>query len=80
MIRVTDNGLGIPEAHLDKVFQPLQRLHAGVGRGEGMGLAIVKRIVERHEGRVWVRSETGVGTTFYVELPRDMATESPNAT
>ena len=70
VIRVSDNGLGIPEAHLDQVFQPLQRVHPGVGRGEGMGLAIVRRIVERHGGRVWVRSQVGAGTTFYVELPR----------
>jgi signal transduction histidine kinase/CHASE3 domain sensor protein len=70
VVRVSDNGLGIPEAHLDQVFQPLQRVHPGVGRGEGMGLAIVRRIVERHGGRVWVRSQVGAGTTFYVELPR----------
>ncbi|MGV3517000.1 CHASE3 domain-containing protein [Luteitalea sp.] len=75
VVRISDNGLGIPAPHLDQVFQPLQRLHPGVGRGEGMGLAIVKRIVERHDGRVWVRSEVGVGTTFHVELPR----ESPEA-
>jgi signal transduction histidine kinase/CHASE3 domain sensor protein len=70
VVRVSDNGLGIPEAHLDQVFKPLQRVHPGVGRGEGMGLAIVRRIVERHDGRVWVRSQVGTGTTFYVELPR----------
>ncbi len=79
VVRVRDNGLGIPEAQLDKVFQPLQRLHPGVGRGEGMGLAIVRRIVERHDGRVWVQSEVGAGTTFYVELPRPMQGESADA-
>ncbi len=71
VVRVSDNGLGIPESQLEKVFQPLQRLHPGVGRGEGMGLAIVKRIVERHDGRVWVESTIGSGSTFYVELPTD---------
>jgi signal transduction histidine kinase len=79
VIRVSDNGLGIPAGHLEKVFQPLQRLHPGVGRGEGMGLAIVRRIIERHDGRVWVRSEVGVGTTFYVELPRSREGESADA-
>ncbi|HTU98913.1 MAG TPA: CHASE3 domain-containing protein [Luteitalea sp.] len=69
VIRVSDNGLGIPEAHLDQVFQPLRRVHPGVGRGEGMGLAIVRRIVERHQGRVWVRSQVGAGTSFFIELP-----------
>lgn len=71
VIGVSDNGLGIPEAHLEKVFQPLQRVHPGVGHGQGMGLAIVKRIVERHAGRIWIRSTVGAGTTFYVELPRN---------
>lgn len=69
VIRVRDNGLGIPEAHVPKAFQPLQRLHPGVGRGEGMGLAIVRRIAERHQGRVWVESRVGEGSTFFVELP-----------
>ncbi|BCS31310.1 hypothetical protein TBR22_A05100 [Luteitalea sp. TBR-22] len=72
VIRVSDNGRGIAEAHAEQAFQPLQRLHPGVGHGEGMGLAIVRRVVERHGGRVWLRSEVGAGTTFYVELPRAM--------
>jgi len=80
VVRVTDNGLGIAEAQLDKVFQPLQRLHPGIGRGEGMGLAIVKRIVERHEGRVWVSSTIGSGSTFYVELPKDASGALADAT
>jgi signal transduction histidine kinase len=44
-----------------------------------MGLAIVRRIIERHDGRVWVRSRVGAGTTFYVELPRPMEGESCDA-
>ena len=79
VIRVSDNGLGIAEAHLEKVFKPLQRLHPGVGTGEGMGLAIVRRIVERHGGRIWVRSRVGAGTTFYVELPRYAGEPSTHA-
>jgi signal transduction histidine kinase len=66
---VRDNGLGIPAASLSKVFSAFQRLHTEVAAGEGIGLALVKRMVERHRGRVWVESAYGVGSTFYVALP-----------
>jgi PAS domain S-box-containing protein len=66
---VRDNGLGIPAAAQPKVFQLFQRAHPGVGTGEGLGLAIVARVVERHRGRAWVESTEGVGSTFYVRLP-----------
>ena len=66
---VRDNGLGIPEAHRAKIFQAFQRAHPGIGKGEGLGLAIVSRIAERHRGRVWVESKAGEGSTFYVTLP-----------
>jgi signal transduction histidine kinase len=66
---VKDNGLGIPEAGLAKVFVAFQRLHGGVAYGEGIGLALVRRIVDRHHGDIWVESTAGVGSTFYVRLP-----------
>jgi PAS domain S-box-containing protein len=66
---VKDNGLGIPSAHCQKIFQVFQRAHPGIGTGEGIGLAIVFRVVERHHGRVWVESEAGQGSTFFVTLP-----------
>ena len=66
---VRDNGLGIAEGHRQKIFQAFQRAHPGVGNGEGLGLAIVSRVVERHRGRVWVESRPGVGSTFFVALP-----------
>ena len=66
---VRDNGLGISEAHAGKVFQAFQRLHPDRADGEGMGLAIVRRIVDRHGGRVWLESKAGEGTTFFVLLP-----------
>lgn len=66
---VKDNGLGIPAAYQAKVFQLFQRGHPGVGAGEGLGLAIVARVVERHRGRVWVESSEGEGSTFFVRLP-----------
>ncbi len=68
---VRDNGIGIREQHLDKVFAPFKRLNspAKYGGGTGMGLAIVKRIVESYNGRVWVESVFGHGSTFWVTLP-----------
>lgn len=66
---VKDNGLGIPEAYQHKVFQAFQRVHPEAAPGEGMGLAIVRRIVERHQGKVWVESRPGEGSTFFVALP-----------
>jgi signal transduction histidine kinase len=66
---VRDNGLGIAEGHRQKIFQAFQRAHPGVGSGEGLGLAIVARVAERHRGRVWVESHPGEGSTFFVALP-----------
>lgn len=66
---VKDNGVGIDRAYHGKVFQGLKRLHPELAKGEGMGLAIVKRIVDRHGGKVWFESSAGQGTTFFVELP-----------
>lgn len=70
---VRDNGLGIPAASVNKVFIAFQRLHANRARGEGIGLAVVRRIVERHRGRIWVESTEGVGSTFFVMFPLDAA-------
>ena len=66
---VADNGLGIPEAYKGKIFTAFQRLHGEVAKGEGIGLALVRRVVERHGGRIWFESEAGRGTTFFVALP-----------
>lgn len=66
---VRDNGLGISETHIGKVFQAFQRLHPDRVAGEGMGLTIVRRIVDRHGGRIWLESKMGEGTTFFVLLP-----------
>lgn len=65
---VRDNGLGIPQAYLNKVFVAFQRLHGEVAKGEGIGLALVRRAVERLGGRIWVESQDGVGTTFFIAL------------
>jgi len=66
---VRDNGLGIRDEHQPQLFQAFKRLHPEMAKGEGMGLATVRRIVERHAGNIWVESQVGVGTTFYVALP-----------
>lgn len=66
---IRDNGAGIAASSQRRLFQVFQRFHPKLASGEGMGLAIVKRIIERHGGKVWAESEEGVGTTFHLSLP-----------
>lgn len=66
---VRDNGLGIPVACMPKMFSAFQRLHGDRAKGDGIGLALVRRVTERHGGRAWVESAEGVGSTFFVTLP-----------
>jgi signal transduction histidine kinase len=75
-ICVEDNGIGFEERYLDKIFLPFQRLHGKSSEfeGVGMGLAICKKIVERHGGKITARSEFGKGSTFIVKLPTDRKT------
>jgi signal transduction histidine kinase len=67
---VTDNALGIASAHLVKVFQPFQRLHGMERPGSGIGLSTCQRIIERAQGRIWVESQVGKGSTFYFSLSK----------
>ena len=76
---VRDNGIGIPAAYQSKIFQVFQHVHKTHNPGEGMGLAIVRRIVEKHGGRIWFESAPQVGTTFYFTLEPDRAQEPETA-
>jgi signal transduction histidine kinase len=72
IISVSDEGQGIPPAEMDKLFKPFSRTSAKATSGEsstGLGLVIVRKIVEAHNGRVWAESQVKKGSTFYISLP-----------
>ncbi len=74
---VSDNGIGFDEKYLDRIFTPFQRLHGrGEYEGTGIGLAVVRKIVERHSGDVTANSRPGEGATFIVTLPVHQVKES----
>jgi signal transduction histidine kinase len=66
---VKDNGIGIAHADQDRIFKPFERLGEHDAPGTGMGLAIVRKITELYQGKVWVDSAPGQGSIFYFTLP-----------
>ena len=78
-IVVRDHGMGIPEAALETIFERYGRVQSLATRhiqGTGLGLPIVRQIVQLHGGAVWVESTVGEGSVFHVTLPRGVATRA----
>lgn len=68
---IADNGIGIEAQHQDSVYKVFHRLDPQRGTGEGLGLTIVQRILDRHRGKIWVESKVNEGSKFYLSLPKD---------
>ncbi len=67
---IEDNGIGIAAEHQDSIYKIFHRLDPQRGTGEGLGLTIVRRVLDRHHGKIWVESEVNEGSKFYVSLPK----------
>jgi signal transduction histidine kinase len=66
---VEDNGIGIAPEHQEEIFEMFYELEPEKRKGDGLGLTIARRIIDRHNGRIWVESEKGKGSKFFVSLP-----------
>jgi two-component system, sensor histidine kinase and response regulator len=82
LFTVSDNGPGIPSEYHDLIFRKFGQVEMPRSprtRSSGLGLTFCKLVVERHRGRIWVKSEEGKGSSFYIELPSDPASQDPGA-
>ncbi|MEK7772983.1 MAG: ATP-binding protein, partial [Deltaproteobacteria bacterium] len=73
VFRIKDTGIGVKKDDLGKLFMEFEQIDSSFSReysGTGLGLAITRRLVELHKGKIWVESEPGVGSTFYVKMPK----------
>lgn len=78
VICLKDNGIGMEQQYLKRIFEPFQRLHTTQEySGSGLGLATCKKIIERHNGKIWCESEEGIGSEFYFLLPDENAGKEP---
>jgi signal transduction histidine kinase len=80
LLEIRDTGIGIPEDKLQMIFDEFSQVEGGKYGGTGLGLAITKRLVEEHEGNIWVESQLGRGSTFYftIPIPRENEDGRPN--
>ena len=82
VVKVSDEGKGIPADALMRLFEPFYRVDGSASAscsGFGLGLSICRRLIEAHEGEIWVESEPGEGSTFYFSLPTVEQTEERDA-
>lgn len=75
LIKIVDNGIGIPKDKLQSVFKSFERVNGNDIAGTGLGLPICKQIIEEHEGKIWANSELGIGTSIQILLPISVANE-----